>query len=59
MLWDSCALGVTARNAMKRPEALTEGRMPSVPTSAPVGSVEMSCVEGGTAFGRRRSVSRR
>ena len=31
---------------MNRPEALTDGRMPSVPTSAPLGSVEMSCVEG-------------
>ena len=46
LLWDFVALGVTARKATKRPEALTEGRMPSVPTRAPVGSVEMSCVEG-------------
>jgi hypothetical protein len=39
-------LGVTARNAMNRPEALTDGKMPSVPTSAPAESVEMSCVDG-------------
>jgi len=46
LLCDFVALGVTARKATKRPEELTEGRMPSVPTRAPVGSVEMSCVEG-------------
>jgi hypothetical protein len=46
LLCDFVALGVTARKAMKRPEALTDGRMASVPTSAPFGSVEMSCVEG-------------
>ena len=46
LLCDFVALGVTARKATKRPEALTEGRMPSVPTRAPVGSVEMSCEEG-------------
>src|SRR5579864_5104358 len=42
---DAVLLGVTARNAMKRPDALTDGRIPSVPTSAPLGSVETSCVE--------------
>ncbi len=31
---------------MKRPEALIDGKIPSVPTSAPVGSVETSCVDG-------------
>ena len=41
-LCDVVWLGVTARNATKRPEALTDGRMPSVPTSAPAESVEMS-----------------
>ena len=46
LLCDFVALGVTARKATKRPEALTDGRIPSVPTSAPVGSVEMSCVDG-------------
>jgi hypothetical protein len=39
-------LGVTARNAMNRPDALTDGKMPSVPTRAPPASVETSCVEG-------------
>src|SRR3984885_4142991 len=39
-------LGVTARKATKRPEELTEGKIPSAPTSEPSGSVEMSCVEG-------------
>ena len=46
LLCDFVALGLTARKATKRPEALTDGRIPSVPTSAPVGSVEMSCVDG-------------
>jgi hypothetical protein len=42
---DVAWLGVTARNAMNRPDALTDGKMPSVPTSWPVGSVETSCVD--------------
>ncbi len=39
-------LGLTERKATKRPEALTDGRTLFVPTRAPVGSVEISCVEG-------------
>src|ERR1700722_1181415 len=31
---------------MYRPEELTEGRMLSVPTRAPLGSVDTSCVDG-------------
>jgi hypothetical protein len=39
-------LAVTATNATNLPEALTDGKIASVPTSAPCASVEMSCVEG-------------
>jgi len=39
-------LGVMARNATKRPEELTDGRMLSAPTKAPLGSVEIKCVAG-------------
>ena len=39
-------LGVMARNATKRPEELTEGRMLSVPTKAPFESVEIKWVAG-------------
>lgn len=59
LVCDAVLLGVTARNAMKRPEALTDGRMPSVPTSAPLGSVETSCVEGEHCVLAPRQVSRR
>ena len=59
LLWDFVALGVTARKATKRPEELTEGKMPSVPTSAPVGSVEMTCVEGEHCVFTPAHVSRR
>src|SRR5580704_12857682 len=56
---DAVLLGVTARNAMKRPDALTDGRMPSVPTSAPLASVETSCVEGEHCVFAPKQVSRR
>jgi len=39
-------LGVTVRKAMKRPEALTDGRILSVPTSVPSESEEINCVDG-------------
>src|ERR1700687_1814794 len=39
-------LCVTAKNATKRPEELTEGRRVSAPTSAPRESAATSCVEG-------------
>jgi hypothetical protein len=39
-------LAVTATKATNLPEALTEGRMLSVPASCPLGSVETSCVDG-------------
>ena len=56
---DAVLLGVTARNAMNLPEALIEGRMPSVPTSAPLGSVEMSRVDGEHCDWTPAQVSRR
>ena len=56
---DVAWLGVTARNAMNRPEALTDGRMPSVPTSWPVGSVETSCVDAEHCDCEPAQVSRR
>src|ERR1700722_13565625 len=56
---DATWLGVTARNAINRPEALTDGRMPSVPTSCPVGSVETSCVDGEHCDCAPAQVSRR
>ena len=39
-------LGVMAKNATKRPEELTEGRILSAPTKAPLGSVDIKCVAG-------------
>jgi hypothetical protein len=39
-------LGVTATNVTNLPDALTDGKIASVPTSVPCGSVETSCVEG-------------
>ena len=44
--WPATWLGMTAKNAIKRPEELTEGKMLSVPASAPLASKETSCVEG-------------
>ena len=35
-------VGVTARKATNLPEALTDGKMASVPTNVPFGSVEIS-----------------
>jgi len=52
-------LGVTATNATKRPELLTDGRIASVPTRAPPASVEISCVEGMQADAAPKQVSRR
>src|ERR1700716_1688638 len=39
-------LWVTARNATNLPEALIDGRKPSVPVSAPFESTETTCVDG-------------
>src|SRR5580700_3414190 len=51
-------VGVTARNATNRPEALTDGKTASVPTNAPLGSVEMSWVEAVQAEFTPKQVSR-
>src|SRR5579859_6343331 len=56
---DFAWLGVTATNATKRPDALTDGKMLSVPTSAPLESVEISCVDGVHELGAPTQVSRR
>jgi hypothetical protein len=52
-------LAVTATNATNLPEALTDGKIPSVPTSAPCVSVEMSCVEGEQESAAPKQVSRK
>src|SRR5437879_3149237 len=52
-------LGVTATNATNLPEALTEGKIASVPTSAPCASVEISCVEAAHDCAAPRHVLRR
>jgi hypothetical protein len=56
---DALWLGVTARNAINRPDALTDGKMPSVPTSCPFESVETSCVDGEHSDCAPAHVSRR
>jgi hypothetical protein len=52
-------LGVTATKATNLPDALTEGKIASVPTSAPCGSVETSCVEGAHDASAPKQVSRK
>jgi hypothetical protein len=52
-------LCITATNATNLPEALTEGRMLSVPESAPLASVETSTVAGVQPEGAPVQVSRK
>src|SRR6266849_3255399 len=52
-------LGLTDRNAMNRPDELIECRMLSVPTRAPLESVETSCVDGAHDESTPKQVSRK
>jgi hypothetical protein len=52
-------LGVTATKATNLPDALREGKIASVPTSAPCESVETSCVEGAHDASTPKQVSRK
>ena len=53
------ALCVTATNATNLPDALIEGKIPSVPFNAPFGSVEINIVAGLQAFPAPMQVSRK
>lgn len=56
---DEAWLGVTATKATNRPDALTEGKIASVPTKEPFGSAEIRCVVGVQAALTPKQVSRK